>query len=71
MLAKALHGIVPRIVGLDEQQARTLLETKKLKVVVVHARVKGKAGRVVAQKPNGGVARAPGMTVRITVAAGG
>jgi penicillin-binding protein 1A len=70
VLAKALHGVVPRTVGLDEQQARTLLETKKLKVTVVHGG-KGKAGRVVAQKPNGGVAAAPGMTVRITVGAGG
>jgi hypothetical protein len=72
VLAKALHGVVPRIVGLDEQQARTLLETKKLKVTVAHVRAKkGRQGRVLAQKPAGGVAAAPGMTVRITVAAGG
>jgi penicillin-binding protein 1A len=71
VLAKALHGVVPKIVGLDEQQARTLLETRKLKVTTVRVRAKGKAGRVLAQKPGGGVAAGPGMTVRITVAAGG
>jgi serine/threonine-protein kinase len=72
VLAKALHGVVPKIVGLDEQQARTLLETRKLEVTIarVHTK-KGKAGRVLAQKPAGGVAAAPGMTVRLTVAAGG
>ena len=71
VLAKALHGVVPRTVGLEEQQARTLLETKKLKVAIVHVRAKGKAGRVLAQKPSGRVAAAPGMTVRLMVGSGG
>ncbi|MES1247290.1 MAG: PBP1A family penicillin-binding protein [Actinomycetota bacterium] len=69
VLAKPLHGVVPRIVGLEEQQARSVLEQRRLKVVV--AKAKGKAGRVLAEHPSGGSAAAPGMTVKITVGSGG
>jgi penicillin-binding protein 1A len=69
VLAKPLHGTVPSIVGLDLQQAKTVLEQRKLHVTV--ATGTGKPGRVVAQKPLGGVAAAPGMTVKITVGAAG
>jgi len=69
VLAKALHGVVPKIVGLDVQSARIALAEHKLKVTVVTA--PGKAGRVLWQKPAGGAAAAPGMTVRIKVGAAG
>ena len=69
VLAKPLHGTVPRIVGLDEQQARSVLEQRKLRVRIATA--PGKAGRVLAQKPAGGSAAAYGMTVTITVGAAG
>jgi membrane peptidoglycan carboxypeptidase len=69
VLAKPLHGTVPKIVGLDLPLARTRLQERKL-----HASVKfapGKPGRVLGQTPRWGVAAAPGMTVRITVGAAG
>jgi hypothetical protein len=69
VLAKPLHGVVPRIVGLEEQEAKSVLEQKQLHVVVTTR--KGTAGRVLAQHPSGGSAAAPGMTVRITVGAAG
>lgn len=69
VLAKALHGTVPKIVGLDVASARITLAEHKLKVDVVTA--PGKPGRVLWQKPAGGAAAAPGMTVRIKVGAAG
>src|SRR5579864_5237766 len=64
VLAKPLHGVVPKTVGMTLQSAR--LRLRKLKLV---PQVTGDAGRVVAQKPGPGVAAAPGMTVRLVVAA--
>jgi membrane peptidoglycan carboxypeptidase len=65
VLAKPLHGTVPSIVGLDLPLAKSRLAERKLQVDVRFA--KGKAGRVLEQRPSAGVAAAPGMTVRITV----
>jgi penicillin-binding protein 1A len=62
VLAKPLHGIVPRTVGLTVHAARTRLQ--KLKLV---PQVTGTTGRVVAQKPRAGVAAAPGMKVTLVV----
>jgi penicillin-binding protein 1A len=69
VLAKPLHGVVPKIVGLDLPLARSKLLEQKLHVRVVFA--PGKPGRVLWQKPRWGVAAAPGMTVRIKVGAAG
>ena len=69
VLAKALHGIVPKIVGLDVNHARSKLRAQKLNVTVVTA--PGKPGRVLAQTPSWGVAASPGMTVRIKVGSAG
>jgi len=69
VLAKALHGIVPKIVGLDVNRARSKLRAQKLNVTVVTA--PGKPGRVLAQTPSWGVAASPGMTVRIKVGSAG
>jgi penicillin-binding protein 1A len=69
VLAKPLHGTVPRVVGLDVGRARSKLRAEKLRATVAVG--KGKPGRVVWQKPSGGVAAAPGMTVRITVGGAG
>jgi penicillin-binding protein 1A len=69
VLAKPLHGTVPKIVGLNLRQARTRLRKVKL-----HASVRfgdGKPGKIVSQEPRAGVAAAPGMTVRIRVGAAG
>jgi penicillin-binding protein 1A len=62
VLAKPLHGLVPKTVGLTLRAARTRLA--KLKLV---PQVTGKSGRVVAQEPGPGVAAAPGMKVRLVV----
>jgi penicillin-binding protein 1A len=62
VLAKPLHGVVPKTVGMSVRAARVRL--LKLKLV---PQVTGKAGRVVAQNPRAGVAAAPGMKVRLVV----
>jgi membrane peptidoglycan carboxypeptidase len=69
VLAKPLHGTVPRIVGLPWSRASAKL--RKLKLSVRLQRSKGAPGRVVDQKPRGGVAAAPGMKVTVTVGIAG
>jgi penicillin-binding protein 1A len=69
VLAKPLHGTVPTVVGLDVGRARSKLQASKLRTTVAFG--KGKPGRVLWQKPSGGVAAAPGMTVRIKVGSAG
>jgi membrane peptidoglycan carboxypeptidase len=69
VLAKPLHGVVPRVVGSDVAKAKVVLAERKLQVAVATA--KGAPGRVLAQSPAGGVAATPGMTVRLTVGAAG
>jgi len=69
VLAKPLHGVVPKLVGLDLPLARSKLLARKLHVAVAFAA--GKPGRVLWQKPRAGVAAAPGMTVRLKVGAAG
>jgi len=62
VLAKPLHGLVPRTVGLTLNAARTRLA--KLKLV---PEASATHGRVVAQQPTAGVAAAPGMKIRLVV----
>jgi penicillin-binding protein 1A len=62
VLAKPLHGVVPKTVGLSVRAARIRLS--KLKLV---PQVTGSTGRVVAQKPKAGVAAVPGMKVQLVV----
>ena len=62
VLAKPLHGLVPRTVGLTLHAARTRLA--KLKLV---PEATGTKGRVVAQRPKAGVAAAPGMKIHLVV----
>ena len=69
VLAKPLHGRVPRLVGLPLRVARTRLAQQNLRPRVRFGT--GKAGLVLAQEPLAGVAAAPGMTVRLVVARGG
>jgi len=66
VLAKSLHGVVPKVVGLPLARARAKLRRLKVEVVV-----RGDAtGRVVGQRPAAGVAAAPGMRVTLSVRAG-
>ena len=72
VLAKPLHGVVPRVVGLSLPAARTKLARLKLRPAVTFdtaaKKTKTKPGRVVSQVPRPGVAAAPGMKVRLVVA---
>ncbi len=65
VVAKALHGVVPKVVGLTVKQAKRRLERLKVDV-----RADGDAGRVVGQDPPAGVAAAPGMRIRLSVRSG-
>jgi membrane peptidoglycan carboxypeptidase len=72
VLAKPLHGVVPRIVGLSLPAARTKLARQKLLPAVrfgtTPKQARAKAGHVISQLPRPGVAAAPGMKVRLVVA---
>jgi hypothetical protein len=72
VLAKSLHGVVPRIVGLSLPAARAKLFRRKLLPAVSFdaATKRGTAqiGHVVAQTPRAGVAAVPGMKVSLVVA---
>ncbi len=69
VLAKPLHGTVPKIVGLQWKKASPKLQRLKLRVTVHSG--KGKRGRVLAQYPRAGVAAGPGMKVTVTVGGAG
>ncbi len=68
VLAKPLHGLVPRVVGLSLRLARARLARMGLSPTVRFGA--GTPGRVLAQEPLAGVAAAPGMTVQLVVARG-
>ncbi|HZS23391.1 MAG TPA: PBP1A family penicillin-binding protein [Gaiellaceae bacterium] len=69
VLAKPLHGTVPKVIGLSWKRASRKLA--KLRLHVTLQRGKGRPGRVVEQKPRAGVAAAPGMSVTVTVGSAG
>ena len=69
VVARPLHGVVPRVVGLTMRAARARLRSVGLHAVV-GGFVGGPRGRVVSQAPMPGVAAAPGLEVRLTVARG-
>jgi membrane peptidoglycan carboxypeptidase len=69
VLAKPLHGVVPRVVGLSLADARSRLRRKVL-TPAVDRFADGRAGRVIAQMPVAGVAASPHMQVRLVVGRG-
>jgi penicillin-binding protein 1A len=69
VLAKPLHGVVPRVVGLPLRQARARLRARGL-VPGIERFADGRAGQVLAQMPAPGVAAAPRMEVRLIVGHG-
>jgi penicillin-binding protein 1A len=69
VLAKPLHGVVPRVVGLSLPQARARLRARGL-VPGIARFAEGRAGRVLAQMPVPGVAAEPRMTIRLVVGHG-
>jgi beta-lactam-binding protein with PASTA domain len=60
---QARHGVVPNVVGLSLDQARSALAR-----VHLHAQARGvTSGRVVAQSPAAGVAASTGMVETVTL----
>ncbi len=68
VVAKPLHGVVPRVVGLQLAKARTRLVRRELRPVVRRLKAKGRPGRVLSQEPLPGVAAAPRMPITLVVA---
>jgi penicillin-binding protein 1A len=69
VLAKALQGTVPSVIGLPTDEALQKLAGRGLKPVVSGLLADGSgAERVIAQSPRAGVAAAPGLGVTLTVA---
>ena len=64
--AKPRYGVVPSVVGLPVSRAIQKLERLKLQPAVVGE----PDGRVIRQVPNGRIAAAPGMSVRLVVSRG-
>jgi hypothetical protein len=69
VLAKPLHGVVPKLIGLSLNDARRRLRARGL-VGVIERFADGRAGRVLAQRPVAGVAGAPRMKIRLVVGHG-
>jgi penicillin-binding protein 1A len=69
VLAKPLHGVVPRVLGLPVAQARARLRARGL-VPGIARFSDGPPGRVLAQMPVPGVAAAPRMQVKLVVGHG-
>jgi penicillin-binding protein 1A len=69
VLAKPLHGVVPRLTGLNPSEARERIARVKLRLRLTGARVPANSyrARIVRQTPRAGVAAAPGMTVTVVV----
>src|SRR5919198_1504337 len=69
VLPKALHGVVPNVVGMTVDRARAKLEHLKLDVTISPSNAPGPA-RIVAQSPRGGRAAAPGMGITLAAKGG-
>jgi penicillin-binding protein 1A len=69
VLAKALHGVVPKVTGLSLREARGRLRARGL-VAEVERFADGRTGRVLAQMPPAGVAAAPRLRIRLVVGHG-
>ena len=69
VVAKPLHGVVPRLVGLPLREATTKLRRLRLQPVIA-GQTDGPPGYVVSQAPLGRVAAWPGMQVSLGVGRG-
>jgi beta-lactam-binding protein with PASTA domain len=68
IVTKPRYGVVPKVVGLRLERALRRLERAKLRPLVPKHEGKDPSPRIVRQSPAGGVAAAPGMTVRLVLA---
>src|SRR6266540_1205846 len=66
VVPRALHGVVPNVVGLKLRKARAKLRKLGLNPRVIRF-MRGKPGRIVAQKPRAGVAAAGGLEIRLSL----
>jgi penicillin-binding protein 1A len=66
IVPRAMHGLVPKLVGLSVPRARAKLARLKMRATLLGSRV----GTVVAQNLRPGVAAAPGLPIVLTVRAG-
>ncbi len=66
VVPKALHGVVPKLVGLSLDRALARLERMRLEASVGPGDAEG-SQKVIRQFPAAGLAAAPGMTVRLVV----
>jgi penicillin-binding protein 1A len=64
VLSKALHGVVPNVVGMTIDRARKKLERLKLEIAISPSDAPGSA-RILAQSPRAGRAAAPGMGITL------
>jgi hypothetical protein len=64
VLARAEHGVVPKVIGLPVDRA-----SEKLRALKLEPDVRGE-GRVIAQKPKWGTAAAPGLPIILVAKAG-
>jgi membrane peptidoglycan carboxypeptidase len=69
VLSKALHGVVPNVVGMTLDRARKKLERFKFEINSSPSDAPGSA-RIVAQAPRAGRASAPGMGITLAVKSG-
>ncbi|MFL6020981.1 MAG: PBP1A family penicillin-binding protein [Gaiellaceae bacterium] len=69
VLAKPLHGVVPKVIGLSLRDARGRLHSRGL-LTTIERFADGHSGMVLAQEPVSGVAAAPHMKVRLVVGRG-
>ena len=69
VLAKPLHGVVPKVTGLTLRDARSRLRARGL-VADVERFAEGRSGKVIAQMPPAGVAAAPRLRIRLVVGHG-
>ncbi|MFL6039670.1 MAG: PASTA domain-containing protein, partial [Gaiellaceae bacterium] len=69
VLAKAVHGVVPNVVGLSLRDARAKLKARGL-VPAIERFADGPTGHVLAQTPLPGLAASPRMNVRLVVGRG-
>jgi beta-lactam-binding protein with PASTA domain len=66
VVPRALHGVVPNVVGLKLWKARAKLNKRHLTPFVTRF-AKGKPGRVLRQTPRAGVAAAANMRISLVV----
>ena len=69
VVAKPVYGVVPRLIGLPLAKARERLDERQLLPVIRRKKAKGRAGRVLSQRPFAGRGRRSRHAGQVVVAA--